>query len=221
MIDILGATLPFVVGMLLSPVPVIATLLVLASPSGRAGGVAYAVGRFVGVALVAVVVSLLADVITIESESSAAASILRVVLGLVLVGLAARKLAGRIRGDRDSAMPKWMSSIEGMSPRGTAGTGFALAVANPKELAFNAGAGLTVGAAGLAPAPTIGAALVYAVVACLTVFVPVALFLASPERVGGVLSRTRTWLVANNDVIMSVLFLVIGSVLIGDGVNQL
>ena len=62
MLEVLGATLPFAVGMLLSPFPIIAALLVLLSPSGRAGGLAYGFGRFVGVALVATTASLLTQV---------------------------------------------------------------------------------------------------------------------------------------------------------------
>ena len=41
-----------------------------------------------------------------------------------------------------------------MSPRGAFGLGVVLGVANPKELAFSVGAGLTIGGAGLAVFPT-------------------------------------------------------------------
>jgi hypothetical protein len=40
-IEVLGDTLPYAVGMLLSPTPIIAALLILLSPSGTAGGVIY------------------------------------------------------------------------------------------------------------------------------------------------------------------------------------
>jgi hypothetical protein len=68
----------------------------------------------------------------------------------------------------------WMASVEGMSPTGTAGLGFLLPVANPKELALTIGAGLTIGEAGLPPAATVSLALCYTVIACLTVIVPIA-----------------------------------------------
>jgi hypothetical protein len=57
-LEVLGSDFAFAVGMLLSPFPIIAALLVLLSPSGRAGGLAYGLGRFVGVALVATAASL-------------------------------------------------------------------------------------------------------------------------------------------------------------------
>ena len=58
-------------------------------------------------------------------------------------------------------------------------------------------------------------------IGCLTVIVPIAAFLVDRERMVGPLDRARSWLVQNNDTIMSVVFLVIGSMLIGAGVGQL
>jgi hypothetical protein len=76
----------------------------------------------------------------------------------------------------------WMASVEGMSPTGTAGLGFLLPVANPKELALTIGAGLTIGEAGLPPAATVSLALCYTVIACLTVIVPIAAFVVDRDR---------------------------------------
>jgi Sap, sulfolipid-1-addressing protein len=140
-LEVLGATLPFAVGMLLSPFPIIAVLLVLLSPSGRAGGLAYSLGRFVGVALVATAASLLTEVLTLESDSSLPSAILRILLGVALLGLAVVKWRKRPETSEDAELPKWMSSVERRSPRGAAGLGFVLSVANPKELAFSVGAG--------------------------------------------------------------------------------
>jgi hypothetical protein len=115
----------------------------------------------------------------------------------------------------------WMASVEGMSPTGAAGLGFLLPVANPKELALTIGAGLTIGGAALPRAATVSLALCYTVIACLTVIVPIAAFVVDRDRMVGPLGRARSWLVQNNDTIMSVVFLVIGSMLIGAGIGQL
>ena len=80
-------------------------------------------------------------------------------------------------------MPGWMSSVEGRTPAGAARLGFVLSVANPKELAFTIGAGLTIGGAGFPVTETVPLALGYTVVACLTVIVPAVAFVVSRERV--------------------------------------
>ena len=219
MIEVLGDTLPFAVGMLLSPFPLIIGLLILLSSSGTAGGVGYALGRLGGVALTAVVASLLTEVITIESGSSRVSAVLKIVLGVTLMVFAVVKWVRRPPAGDD--VPGWMSSVEGRTPAGAARLGFVLSVANPKELAFTIGAGLTIGGAGLPVAETVLLALGYTVIACLTVIVPVVAFLVSRDRMAGPFGRARAWLVQNNGTIVSVVFLIIGSLLIGGGLGQL
>lgn len=218
-IEVVGDTLPFAAAMLLGPVPMIIVLLILLSSSGTAGGVGFALGRLGGVAATAVLVSALTEVITLESGSSRISAILRIVLGVALMAFAVVKLMRRSPTDDD--VPKWMSSVEGRSPAGAAGLGFVLTVANPKELAFTVGAGLTIGGAGLPVAQTVMLAAVYSVTACLTVIVPVVAFLVARERMAGPFGRARNWLVANNGTIVAVMFLVIGSLLIGGGIGEL
>ena len=118
-------------------------------------------------------------------------------------------------------MPGWMASVEGRTPAGAARLGFVLSVANPKELAFTIGAGLTIGGAGFPVTETVLLALGYTVLACLTVIVPVVAFVVSRDRMVGPFGRARAWLVQNNGTIVSVMFLIIGSLLIGGGLGQL
>ena len=95
-----------------------------------------------------------------------------------------------------------------------------LSVANPKELAFSIGAGLTIGGAGFPIAETVLLALSFTVIACLTVIVPVVAFMINRDRMVGPFGRARTWLVQNL-TIASLVFLIIGSLLIGGGPGQL
>jgi hypothetical protein len=218
-LEVIGDTLSFAVGMLLSPFPVIVVLLILLSPTGTAGGVGFALGRLGGVALVAVVAAALAEVITVETGSSLVSAVLRIVLGVAMMSYAVVKWVRRPTGADD--VPGWMSSVESKTPAGAAGLGFVVSTINPKELAFSIGAGLTIGGAGLPLAETVTIALGYTVIACLTVIVPAVAFLVSRDRVVRPLGRARTWLVQNNVTIASVVLLIIGSLLIGGGLGKL
>jgi len=217
-LEVMGDTLPFAVGMLLSPFPLIVGLLILLSSSGTSGGVGYALGRLGGVALTAVVASSLTEVITLESGSSRVSAVLRIILGVALTVFAVVKWVRRPAPGDD--VPGWMSSVEGRTPAGAARLGFVLSVANPKELAFSVSAGLTIGGAGLPMAETVLLALGYTVIACLTVIVPTVAFMINRDRMVGPSDRARTWLVQNNGTIASVVFLIIGSTLIGGGLGQ-
>ena len=222
MIEVLGDTLPFAVGLLLSPTPIIAALLILLSPSGTARGVIYGLGRLLGVALVAVLVSLLTEVITVESGSLLGVGELKDCSRSRIVGIRSGEVAAATEDDR-GCPPAHVDGFGGSAcrPTGAAGLGFLLPVANPKELALTIGAGLTIGAAELPRAATISLALCYTVIACLTVIVPIAAFVVDRDRMVGPLGRARSWLVQNNDTIISVVFVVIGSMLIGAGIGQL
>ena len=52
----IGQALPYGVGVALSPVPIIAVVLMLATPRGRANGPAFIAGWFVGIAVVGAIV---------------------------------------------------------------------------------------------------------------------------------------------------------------------
>ncbi|MGB0101883.1 MAG: GAP family protein, partial [Nocardioides sp.] len=93
---------------------------------------------------------------------------------------------------------------------------------NPKNLllAISGGAAIATASAGDSAA-AVGAAIVFAVVASLGVAAPVVVYLAAGERAPGILEELKFWLIGNNAVIMTVLLLVIGVKLIGDGITVL
>ena len=221
MIEAFGAVLPIAVAVGLSPFPIIAVVLVLLSPSARPAGLAFLAGRVVGVALIVMLASLISDLLERSEEASPAVSLLRILVGVALVVLAGWKWRGRPRADADAALPGWMGAIEGSSPAGAARLAFLLSVANPKELLLGVGAGITIGSAGLPLVETLAVAAAYTVIACLSVIMPVAVYLVSGDSIRQRLDEVRTFLVRHNTAIMSVLLLVIGAALIGGGLAKL
>ena len=75
--------------------------------------------------------------------------------------------------------------------------------------------------AGLGMPATVGAVVIYTVVASLTVAVPVLASLLLGDRARGVLDSTKEWLTANNATIMIVLFVVLAAKLLGSGLRLL
>ena len=221
MVEAFGTALPVAVAVALSPFPIIAVVLVLLSPTGRAAGLAFLAGRVVGVALVVGVFAAISDLVERSDEASPMVAVARVLVGASLVVLAVRKWPGWPRTKRESQLPGWMSAIEGSSPGRAARVAFLLSVANPKELLLGVGAGITIGSAGLPLGATLAVAAAYTVIACLSVAAPVFAFLVAPERLRGRLEELRVLLIRHNAAIMSVLLLVIGAALIGAGLSDL
>lgn len=221
MLDVIGDLIPFGIGVALSPFPIIAVLLLLTAPVGLGGSSLFLLGRAAGFALLTAVFAVVSDLIDQAAGSSLPAAVLRLALGVVLVGVGIRKFVRRPRADAAPKLPGWMQSIERTGRGGALRLGFVLTVVNPKEIAFAAGAGLTIGGAFLPIGQAIGAGALFVVLACLSVAIPVTLVAVAGARVTPVLQTAKNWLIANNAIVMALVLIVIGAMLIGSGVSGL
>ena len=221
MYAVIGTLLPLALAVALSPVPIIATILMLLAPRAKPGAILFLVGWFVGVAAAVTVFTVIADYLP-QSEPGApnpVASILRIALGVALLVMAVLKLRQQFRRSEDAALPKWMSSLSGASPRRSLVLGLALGGVNPKNLLISVAAGLTIGTASLTVGAQVAGIAVFAVLASATVIVPVVVYLVAGERMRGPLTALNGWLERNNAVIVAVLFLVFGVLLVGNGLT--
>lgn len=221
MIELIGEMVPFAAVVALSPLPIIAVLLLLAAPAGLGGGALFALGRIVTLGLLVLLLSFATDLIDDSAGSTVPAAVLRILLGLVLAFVAVRKWLKRPRGDEPEALPGWMRAIDTMSAGAALRLGAIVTVANPKELAMAAGAGLTLGGAMANSASILVAGGVFVLLSTLGVTVPVLALLIGRDRVAPGLSAARDWFVRNNATIMAVVLIVLGAVLIGGGLEKL
>lgn len=216
----IGTILPLALGVAISPIPIIAAILMLLSPRARATSVGFLLGWVVGIVTAVTVFTLLAAVLPSQDSdtSKPVQGAVQLLLGALLLLLAARQWRGRPREGAEPARPKWMSAIDTMTFPMAAGLGFLLSAINPKNLLMAAGAGVDIGSAGLDAGATVVVIAVFTLVAASTVLVPVVAYLIAAEKLRGPLDALRGWLEKENAVIMAVLLLVIGVVLIGKGI---
>ena len=219
--QVIGDIIPFGVGVALSPVPIIAVLLLVMAPVGARGGVLFLLARVLAFTAMTAVFAWASDFIDDTAGSTTPAAVLRLLVGATLVVAAAVKWHRRPRADEEPKLPGWMRSIDGAGPGASFRLGLVLTVANPKEIAFAAGAGLTIGGAMLGAGEMVLAGAVFILLACASVAVPVVAVLVGGERMSPILAEARTWLVRNNAVVMAIVLLVIGAMLIGSGLSGL
>jgi len=215
-------TLPFAVAGALSPIPIIAVIVMLGTPRARTNAPAFAVGWVVGLTAISVIVLLISNG-TSEPDSapSTAASWISLAVGVALVALAARKWRGRPRRGEQPEMPGWMTAVDGFSAGRSLGLGLTVSMANPKALALTSGAALRIAEAGLSRADSAVAVAVFVLISSLTVLGPVAAFLVAGDRSAAPLGRLKEFMSANSAVIMMVIFVIFGAKLIGDGIGGL
>ena len=220
----IGDILTPALGVALSPFPVVAVILMLTSSQGRIKGTAFVVGWALGLVAVVGLLLIVASQVGIEPADdgpSTTASLVRLLLGVGLLGLAAKNVRSRPKAGETPPMPDWMASIEGASPAKACAFGAMLSGLNPKNLMFNLIAGTAIASSGASAGGEIAAWAVYILLASATVLAPVLWYLASPGTAVPRLEQSRHWLIRNSGVLIAVMLLVIGVSQIGEAITHL
>jgi threonine/homoserine/homoserine lactone efflux protein len=221
MADTFGDILPLAIGIAISPVPIIAVILMLFSNRARSNGPAFLVGWVFGIAAVTIIVLLLADAGDVATDSGVADGVAwgKLVLGLFLIHLGLRQWRNRPKAGEEAAVPKWMAAIDEFTPVKALGTGVLLSAVNPKNLILAAGAGAAIAQAGLSGNDDAVVVILFVLVASVSIAVPVLVYLFGGEKAQHVLDEWKAWLGEHNAAVMTVVLVVIGSVLLGKGLD--
>ncbi|MEW1567917.1 GAP family protein [Streptomyces sp. NPDC093509] len=153
--DAIGQMLASAVGIAISPLPLIAVILMLATPNGRGNGIAFTVGWVVSLTVLVTVVVLAGSGGGASSSDDGPASWtlwLKLGLGVLFLLMGVKKWKDRPREGRAVEQPGWMKAINMFTPGKSAGLAAALAVANPKNLVLAVGGALSIASSTASPA---------------------------------------------------------------------
>ncbi len=218
--DVLGQVLPYAIGIAISPVPIIAVILMLLSPRAGATSAGFLAGWVVGIVVATAVFVLLAGVVEpSEDGPSPVVAWIKLALGALLVLAAVGQFRSRPQHGDEPKLPGWMAAVDKMTLGRALLLGVALSAINPKNLGMSLAAGSTIGGAGLTGGAEVLSVAAFTVLAASTVAVPVLAYAVAADRMRKPLDGLRVWLLHENAVIMAVLLLVIGVQLLGDGIS--
>lgn len=220
MVEGVAEVLTYAVGVAISPVPIIAVILMLFSSRAKANGPMFLLGWAAALLLVSGLAYVAGDAV---SDSSAADGISwsQIILGVVFLGLAARTWRKRPAPGGEPEQPSWMAGIDTFSPAKALAVGVLLAGVNPKNLLLAAGAGGALAALGPTTTDAVVALVVFVAVGSLTIGGPVVYYLLGGEGARTRLDSAKGWLAVHNDAVMTVLFLVFGVNLVSKGIPPL
>jgi threonine/homoserine/homoserine lactone efflux protein len=220
----IGDLLPLALGIAISPIPIIAVILMLFSQRARANSAMFLLGWIVGVlggTIVVLVIANTQDLTQSNGQPEDSVSTAKLVIGVLLILLAARQWRGRPKEGETPTLPKYLGAIDTLTPPKALGLGVLLSAVNPKNLLMIIAGAITISQADLSDSDTIVAVLVFVLIAICTVAVPVALYNVMGARAQPVLDSMRAWLAQNNATVMAVLLLVIGVVVIGKAIGPI
>lgn len=211
----IGSLLPSALAVALSPIPIVAIVVILGAAHARTAGPAFAVGWIAGLAAVSIIVVLVLGGGGDAEETGV--NWFKVAIGLVFWAMAAQQWQKRPKPGEDPKMPSWMAGIDSASPTRAALLGVTLSAANPKNLALTLAASASIAEAELTATDTAIAVVAFVAIGSATVAGAVLFYLAAPTAAAQPLAPIKQFMSDNNAVIMMVVLLLLGAKLLGDG----
>lgn len=219
--SIIGDILTSALGIALSPIALLAALTLVLSPRGNAAGLGFLGGWLLGVIVPVLVFSTLTGLLP-ESEPDASrpvAGTILLLLGALFLYLAVGEWRIRPLPGKAPVLPRWVSALDSMTvPQGLA-LGFGLGAASPKNLTLGVAAGLTIGGADFLLREVIVVILVFVVIAVSSMLIVIVGGMLGVDVWRRPLIELRDWLGRNSPTIQLVLFLVLGTSIIGAGIS--
>jgi protein-S-isoprenylcysteine O-methyltransferase Ste14 len=218
-VSVLTKLIPLGLVIALSPITVIPAVLVLHAPRPRPAGLAFLAGWVLGlVALTAVFVGASDLLGGLQQAPPRWASWLRVVLGSALIVFGIR---GWLTRRRHTKTPAWLRSFAKLTPVRAGVTGAVLAVIRPEVLILSAAAGLAIGTGGLGAAGGWICGAIFVVISASTVAIPIVGYVGAGDRLDDALERLKDWMEENHGAMMAVILVVIGLIVLYNGIHAL
>ncbi len=220
--QVLGDILPLAFGIIISPMPIAAVIALLLGPKGKVNAVAFTLAFLV--ATFAVTLAFASGTKGTTQSDSFFAQLFHIVLGFAFAALffflAYRSWRRRPKKGVRSAEPKWLAAIDSFGVVKAVGLALLLGTVNLKNLPIEIAAGATIGTAGMEWPLVFIAVLVFAVIASLGVIVPTLIGASGSPKVTGFLRSSKNSLIAHNNVILAVLFVILGVLQLGKAIGS-
>ena len=223
MAQAISEVLTFAIGVAISPVPIIAVILMLFSSRAKVNGPMFVLGWAVALAVVSGVAYFISGAGSTSTDSTATDGVswAQIVFGVLFLLLAGRSWRSRPAPGTEPEMPKWMAGIDDFAPGKALGFGLLLAGVNPKNLLLAASAGSALAVIEPSTTEAVVSLIVFVVVGSLTIAGPVIYYLLGGEHAKTQLDSVKGWLAVHNDAVMMVLFLVFSVNLIAKSIPPL
>lgn len=228
---------PVALGVILSPLAIMALVAVLLSRRARVNGLAYLAGWVIGLGGVMAVSLWVFTQFAVHQfvDPPLWVPLVRLALGLffgaaavwvfrrgrapVVQMAAARNPHGVVAAAPQ--LPAWLRTVESFRPVRTFFLGLALFVLNPVDASCAVIAALDITSADIEESDALWVAASFVVIGALPIAIPVAVVVIRGDDAEPVLARMRVWIAGNTHVLNAALLLVIGVLQLQKGIAAL
>ena len=215
MSDTLLGLIVLAIGGSIAPPLLLLTILLLSSQRPISNAGALALGYFTTCAGIGILGLLLFG--GAESAVSTVGRVISATIGALLIVLGLRSLLHT--PDPDAPPPRWVESINSMSPPRAFGLGMALFPLQIKNLAIFVACIELIIASSLSPQGSIAALMLVLVIFAIPVLLLIGLYAAVPQRASEVLGSLQAWMEKNSRTITVVLCFLFGALFLLRGLS--
>jgi threonine/homoserine/homoserine lactone efflux protein len=213
--------LPLAAAVAISPVPIVAVILILLAPRARGSSGGLLLGWIAGIVLATGTSLLVVEAGNAGDSAPAVARWLQLGLGVLLMAAGIWHWLRRRRTGEPARDRAWTAAIGAVTPVRATMLGLLLCAANPKNLTLCVAAGVALAGAELAAGQDVLAILLFTGIAASTIAVPVVAYAVSAERMRGPLDRVSVWMQRMSGTGLAVVLVALGALLAGTAVNGL
>jgi hypothetical protein len=225
------------VGVALSPLAIVAVLALLGTRRARVNGLTFLAGWTVAVIGLLVGALLLADALEARGTRTPPGWLapLRLLLGALLLVAAVviyrrgrAKVMAAARASTTQAtlatapqLPKWLASVESFKPGRCFVIGVVAFLLNPVDTSCTIGAALDLATAPVGSTAKWFAGAFFVLVSISSVAVPVAWYLAVPDRAERSLQSAQLWIARHTTLLNALVALIVAAMLLSKGIQGL
>jgi threonine/homoserine/homoserine lactone efflux protein len=156
-----------------------------------------------------------------NSSTSTAVDVIKVLIGALFLVMAFGQWRKRPHTGASPETPGWMAAIDRFTAGKSLGLGALLSGANPKNLALTVAAAASIAQAGLSAGGTTIAIVVFVVIGSVTVAGPPLFYAFAPAKAAGPLESIKQFMAEHNAVILTIVLLLLGAKVLGQGIAGL
>ncbi len=206
--------IPLAVGMLLSPLPIVAIVAIVLSPHGRAAAPLYtAVSTAVSFVFVSIgaLASASASAASPSGPARTVSFVLAIVLTLGFTVFAVASWLSRPKPGEQPKAPSWLAAIDTITPAKAATLGLIMAMTNTKNIPLALKGGALIGEAHLPQLAAAGLCLALAITGSLLLIIPSIIATRGSAAIASALTRIKSEMITHNAAIMTVLFAILAA----------